>query len=147
QALAPPAQASLAVAGDEAGNLGSGMGSGGSSMSGARTGGGGGLVGGATGAVTSTAGGAVNSAGNTAGSVGSSTTAAVAGPVKNTWGAAARGPLSRPSHGGVGLRGLAWNPATTGSAQGSVISSTTRNVKLDGGTQMVLQVTGSAAAH
>jgi hypothetical protein len=45
------------------------------------------------------------------------------------------------------MQGLALNTATAGSAQGSVISSPSRNVKLDSGTQMILQVTGSAAAH
>ena len=34
-----------------------------------------------------------------------------------------------------------------GSAEGSVISSASRNVKLDSGTQMILQVTGSPAAR
>jgi len=47
----------------------------------------------------------------------------------------------------VGLQGLALSSSTTGSAQGSVVSSISRNVKLDSGTQMVLQVAGSASAQ
>jgi len=34
--------------------------------------------------------------------------------------------------------------ASAAGAQGSVISSTTQNVKLDSGTQMVLQVSGAS---
>jgi hypothetical protein len=87
--------------------------------------------------------GAVN---NTAGSVTNSTTGAINGSVNNTAGVAANGALNSTAHGIVGMQGLALNTAAAGSAQGSVISSTSRNVKLDSGTQMVLQVTGSAAA-
>jgi len=39
------------------------------------------------------------------------------------------------------------NASSGGGAQGSMITSASRNVKLDSGTQMILQVTGSAAAH
>ena len=59
----------------------------------------------------------------------------------------ANGALSSTSHGVVGLQGMALNAAAAGNAQGSVISSADRNVKLDSGTQMVLQITGSAAAQ
>jgi hypothetical protein len=45
------------------------------------------------------------------------------------------------------MQGVDLTSAAAGSAQGSVISSASRNIKLDSGTQMVLQVTGSAAAH
>jgi hypothetical protein len=44
------------------------------------------------------------------------------------------------------MQGLALNTAAAGSAQGSVISSSTQNVKLDSGTRMVLQIAGSAPA-
>src|SRR5262249_26564319 len=71
QALAPPVQSTVSIAGDESSSLGSGVGSG-SSMGGARSSGGGGVVapiGGATGAASSTLGSATNAAGNTVGSV------------------------------------------------------------------------------
>jgi hypothetical protein len=60
---------------------------------------------------------------------------------------AANGALNSAAHGVVGMQGVNLNTGAAGSAQGSVISSASRNIKLDSGTQMVLQVTGSAAAH
>lgn len=144
QAVAPPVQGTLSVAGDENSSLGSGMGSP-SSMGGGHSGGGGPL-----GSVTSTAGSTVNSAtgavGNTAGSV-TNSTGAVNGAVNRTAGVAANGALNSAAHGVVGMQGVQLTGAAAGSAQGSVISSASRNIKLDGGTQMILQITGSAAAH
>jgi len=61
-------------------------------------------------------------------------------------GAAANGTLNATSRGVIGMQGLALNTAAAGSAQGSVISSNTQNVKLDGGTRMLLQVAGSTPA-
>jgi hypothetical protein len=52
--------------------------------------------------------------------------------------------LTNASQGAIGLQGLSLNSATAGAAQGSVVSSTTRNVKLESGTQMLLKVTSSA---
>jgi hypothetical protein len=52
--------------------------------------------------------------------------------------------LTNVSQGAIGMQGLTLNSVTAGSAQGSVVSSTTRNVKLESGTQMLLKVTGSA---
>jgi hypothetical protein len=60
--------------------------------------------------------------------------------VNNTAGTAVNGAINSTSHGVVGMQGLALATAATGNAQGSVISSATHNVKLDAGTQMVLQV-------
>lgn len=99
--------------------------------------GGGGMVGGVAGAATSTVGSTVGGIGNTAGSVAGSTTGAV--------GAGVNGSLNSASRGVIGLQGLTLSSVASGTAnaQGSVISSTTQNVKLDSGTQMVLQVTGS----
>jgi hypothetical protein len=148
QAVAPPVQGALSVAGDENSSLGSGMGSG-SSMGGGRNGGGLGPVGGVTGAAGSTVGAVGNTAGsvsNTAGSV-TNSTGAVNGAVNRTAGVAANGALNSAAHGVVGMQGVDLTSAAAGSAQGSVISSASRNIKLDSGTQMVLQVTGSAAAH
>jgi len=147
QALAPPAQGALSVAGDESSNLGGGMGSGsGGGMGSGRSSGSGSPLGGAAGSVSSTAGSAVGTVNNTAGAV-TNSTGAVNGSVNNTLGATANGTINSASHGVVGLQGLALNAAAAGNAQGSVISSTSRNVKLDTGTQLVLQVTGSAAAQ
>lgn len=144
QAVAPPVQGALSIAGDENSSLASGMGSG-SSMGGGRAGGGGPL-----GSVTSTAGSTVNSAtgavGNTAGSV-TNSTGAVNGAINRTGGVAANGALNSAAHGVVGMQGVQLTGAAAGNAQGSVISSASRNVKLDSGTQMILQITGSAAAH
>ena len=140
QAIAPPVQGSLSAAADESSNAGSGMGSGGGgSMGGGRNGG---VVGSATGSVSPVVGSTVGAVGSTAGSVGSSAT----GAVNNSVGAAAHGALNSTSQGVVGLQGLALNTTASGSTQSSVLSSASHNVKLDGGTQMILQVTGAAAA-
>ncbi len=139
QALAPPAQGALSVAGDESGPIeGGSRGNGG--MGGVRTTGG--PLGGAVGATTSTAGSAVGGVANTAGSATNSTVGAVGGV-----NGAVNGTFNDTTRGVVGMPGLALSTAAAGSAQGSVISSASRNVKLDSGTQMLLQVTGSAAAH
>lgn len=127
QALAPPVSA---VAGaDEAGAIGGGA------QPPAPTGGGtpGGSMGsGPVGAIGSTVG---RTVGNTAGTV----TGAASGTVNG-----AGGVLNGNSRGVIGFQGLTLNAAASGSTQGSVISSNSRNVKLDSGTQMVLQVNGSA---
>jgi hypothetical protein len=144
QAIGPPVQASVSTAADENANLGAAP-----PMSGAPRTGNGGLVGG----VTSAAGGAVSGATGTA--AGAATGAAndtVSGATRTAGGLTAQGNLTSASKGVIGLQGLALNTPTavagsgsaSGSAQGSVVSSTSRNVKLDSGTQMVLRVTGSA---
>jgi hypothetical protein len=145
QAVAPPVQGALSVAGDENSSLSGGMGSG-SSMGGGPSGGGLGPVGGVAGAAGSTVNSATGAVGNTAGSV-TNSTGAVNGAVNRTAGVATNGALNSAAHGVVGMQGVDLTSAVAGSAQGSVISSASRNIKLDSGTQMVLQVTGSAAAH
>ncbi|HET9280719.1 MAG TPA: hypothetical protein VFR24_02040 [Candidatus Angelobacter sp.] len=138
QALAPPVSGALSLAGDESSNAGAGM----SAPSGPAMGGGargGGTLGAATGAVNPAVGSTVGAVGRTAGSA--------TGAVNNTVGAAANGTLNTTSRGVVGLQGLALNTAVAGSAQGSVISSADKTVKLDSGTQMVLQVAGAASAQ
>ena len=100
--------------------------------------------------VNSTLGSATNTVNNTAGSVTNSTTGAVNGSVNQATGVAANGAINSATHGVVGMQGIALNTVNTvntASAQGSVVSSASRNVKLDTGTQMILQVTGSAAAR
>lgn len=138
QALAPPVAGSLSLAGDESSNAGAGMGapSAPSMGGGAR---GGGTLGAATGAVSPAVGSTVGAVGRTAGSA--------TGTVNNTVGGAANTTLNTTSRGVVGLQGLTLNTAAAGSAQGSVISSADKTVKLDSGTQMVLQVAGAASAQ
>lgn len=113
---------------------------------------GGGLVGG----VTGTAGGAVGTVGRTAGGVGgtlNSTVGGTAGAAANVTrspgavgGLDATGQLASGSKGAFGLKGLEIASSMAGSAQGqgSLITSTTRNVHLDSGTNLLL-VTGAQA--
>ena len=139
QAMAPPVNAALSAAGDESSNIGAGA-PGGS----ARRSGGGGLLGGAAGTVggaTSTATGVV---GGATGSVASTTTGAVNGTTGLAGGLTAQGRLTNASQGAIGLQGLTLNSISAANAQGSIVSSTTQNVKLESGTQMLLKVTGSA---
>jgi hypothetical protein len=149
QALAPPVQGSLSATTDTAGNMGSGMGSGsGAGMGGGRTSSGGASgapMGG--GAVNSTVGTATNTVNNTAGSISNTANGAVNGSLNQATGIAANGAINSATRGVVGMQGVALSTATAGSAQGSIISSAGRNVKLDSGTQMILQVTGSAASR
>lgn len=95
---------------------------------------GGGPVGGVTGEATSTI-------GSTVGNV-TSTTGAAAGSATGTVGGVTNGSLTSNSRGVFGLKGITLSSATSGgaNAQTSVLSSTTQTVKLDSGTQMVLQV-------
>jgi len=134
QAIAPPARGALAGAGDESTMVGGGAAP--RAGGGSRSGGGGGLLGG----VGSTATGVVPGVTSTAG-------AATGGAVNGTLGGAggavggltAQGNLTSASRGAIGLDGLNLNSVTSAGAQGSVITSATRNVKLDSGTQMLLQ--------
>lgn len=137
QALAPPVSGSLSLANDESANMGGMSAPSAPSMGGGARGGG--TLGAATGAVSPAVGSTVGAVGRTAGSA--------TGAVNNTVGGAANATLNTTSRGVVGLQGLALNTAAAGSAQGSVISSADKTVKLDSGTQMVLQVAGAASAQ
>jgi hypothetical protein len=130
QALAPPASVAASGLASESADAGLGPAGGGRS-----TGTGGGTLGGAGRPV-----GSVGSVGNTAGSVAGAATGAAGSTVNGVGSVAGRGALSSTSQGVAGLQGLTLSSATAGSAQGSVISSTTQNVKLDSGTQMLLRV-------
>jgi hypothetical protein len=91
----------------------------------------GGLVGG----VTSTAGATVGAVGQTAGAaVGATGQAAssVAGP-------AATLALDSNTQGVIGIRGLTLNAEASNSTQGSVITSSSRNVRLESGTRLLLR--------
>ena len=111
------------------GAVGSARASGGGALGGVRS-----TAGTATGAVTNTAanaggiaGGAVNSTVNAAG--------AARGAVG---GLNAAGQLASNSQGVFGLEGLNLNAAASNSTQGSLITSSSKNVHLDSGTQLLL---------
>jgi hypothetical protein len=100
--------------------------------------GGGGLLAGAGNAVggaTSTVGGAANGVGNTAANIGTNVNGAASGTTLGT-----AGQLTSQSQGVIGLRGLSLSSAASNSTSGSVITSTGKDVKLDSGTQMLLQI-------
>ncbi|HXM93808.1 MAG TPA: hypothetical protein VOA64_06065 [Candidatus Dormibacteraeota bacterium] len=93
---------------------------------------------GAAGTVTNTAagsgnmaGGAVNSTVNAAGNVAGAAPGAAGGLTS-------AGQLASNSHGVFGLSGLSLSSSATDSAQGSVITSTGKNVHLDSGTRLLL---------
>jgi hypothetical protein len=111
--------------------------------------GGGGLVRGAGGSVT----GGLGAAGSLAGGVGSGvsgTAGGVAGGNLHSAGAiggvSSSGMLTSGSRGVFGIDGLEFASSSFGSAQGSVITSSTRNVRLDGGTRMLLSNSAAASA-
>jgi hypothetical protein len=148
QALAS-AQSSASAAGAEMDTMGGLSGSAaGSGMSGGRGGLGGvtSAAGGAVGTVTNTAanvggvaGGAVNSTTNAAGSVAVASKGAVGG-------LNAAGQLTSNSQGVFGLNGLNLNAAASNATQGSVITSTGKNVHLDSGTRMLLVTQAQAGS-
>jgi len=98
---------------------------------------GGGLAG-SVGGVARTTGGAVNS--TVGGSLGAATHSAGA-----VGGLDAVGHLTAGSKGVFGLKGLELTSAAAGSAEGSVITSATHNVRLESGTNLLL-VTGARTA-
>jgi hypothetical protein len=140
QAIAA-AQSSVSAAGSDMDTTG-GMGAStaGSGMAGGR---------GALGGVTSTAGGAAGTVTNTAANVGgvaagtanaaTSAGGSIAGASKGALGGLnAAGQLTSNSQGVFGLNGLSLSAAGSNATQGSVITSTGKNVHLDSGTQMLL---------
>lgn len=137
QAIAPPVQGAAVASGND--NLSSPTGSG------APRTGPGGPMGGVVGAAGSTVSGATGAVTNTTGAV----TGGLDSTVNSTAGAAtgslnAQGALSSTSHGVIGLQGLTLSSVTAASSQASVITSPTHNVKLDSGTQLLLQVSGNS---
>jgi hypothetical protein len=134
QALAAAQSAAASsVGGDDlsaaGGAVGSARASGGGALGGVRS-----TAGGAVGAVTNTA---ANAGGVAGGAVNSTVNAANAtrGAVG---GLNAAGQLSSSSQGVFGLQGLNLNGAASNSTQGSLITSTSKNVHLDSGTQLLL---------
>ncbi len=99
------------------------------------------------GGVGSTAGGAVGAAGSSVGNVGNTasgalntTTHTAASAAGNAGGLNAAGMLSSTSTGVFGLQGLNLNSNLSDVTQGSVVTSSSRNVHLSSGTQMLLRV-------
>ena len=113
---------------------------GGGAVGSARAGGGGAL-----GGVRSTAGAATSAATNTAANTGGvaggavNSTVNAAGTARGAVGGLnAAGQLTSTSQGVFGLEGLNLNAAASNSTQGSLITSTSKNVHLDSGTQLLL---------
>ena len=124
------------TAGAGGGAAGAARGSAGGALGGVRS-----TAGGAAGAVTNTA---ANAGGVAGGAVGSTVNAA--GATRGAVGGLnAAGQLTSNSQGVFGLNGLNLNSAASNSTQGSLITSTSRNVHLDSGTQMLLMAQGQAS--
>jgi hypothetical protein len=122
----------------------SGAMSGASNAGGSARGTGGGLVGGASGAV----GGTLQGAGNATGAIGSTADISrrkMSGSAGAVGGIGGAGRFAPDSRGVFGMKGLDISAAGAGNASGSVISSTTRDVKLERGTRMLLTANGNAA--
>ena len=111
------------------GAIGSARASGGGALGGVRS-----TAGAATGAVTNTA---ANAGGVASGAV--SSTVNAAGAARGAVGGLnAAGQLTSSSQGVFGLEGLNLSTAAANSTQGSLITSTSKNVHLDSGTQLLL---------
>src|SRR4029453_2462807 len=84
--------------------------------------------------------------GGATGTVGSTVRGATHGSAGAVGGLNAAGTLTSGRRGVFGMRSLDIQSATAGNAQGSVISSPTRNVRLEGGTQMLLTSSANTTA-
>jgi hypothetical protein len=104
-----------------------------------------GLLGGATGAVGGVASGTANVAGGVGSKVGG-TAGAITRSAGAVGGLDVAGRLTSDSRGVFGLKGMELTSVASGSAQGSLITSTTRNVRLDRGTRMLLVTSADAGA-
>jgi len=138
QALAVnTANASMAASDEPMGSMQPSGGATGGGTNGGNSGGGlvGGTVAGAARTVDNTANAGANVAGSAVGSASGTVNRAGSGV-----GTTAGSTLSASSQGVVGLPGYTLDAAATNATQGSVITSTGKNVKLDSGTQMVLRV-------
>ena len=136
-------------------SLGSEMGGAGTSAVGSSLGSprasGGGLIGGVGGSMA----GGLGAAGGMAGGVSHGVSGAVGGMANGTvhsagavGGLTSSGTLTSGSKGVFGVKGLDIVSSSAGGAEGSAITSSTRNVRLDGGTKMLLSTSpgGSMAA-
>ena len=142
------------AAADSDAALASGAGDSGAAMAGSGAGSaraaGGGLLGAVSGGVagglsagSGVAGGVAHGVNGTVGGM----TGAVAHSAGAVGGLSSSGALNSGSKGVFGMRGLDITTASAGSAEGSVISSPTRNVQLDGGTKLLLSNAASASAQ
>jgi hypothetical protein len=111
------------------GAMGAAHASGGGALGGVRS-----TAGAATGAVTNTA----ANVGGVAGSAVTSTASATGAARGAVGGLNAAGQLTSNSQGVFGLEGLNLNTAASNTTQGSLITSTSKNVHLDSGTQLLL---------
>jgi hypothetical protein len=138
--------AATSVAGDD-------LAAGGAMAGGATTRASGGALGGVTSTAGASAGTITNTAANVGGVAGSTagsainSTSTVAGAHGGTGGLNAAGHLTSNSQGVFGLEGVHLNSAAANNTQGSLITSTTRNVHLDSGTQLLLVSHGQASAN
>jgi hypothetical protein len=141
QALAPPAHGVLASSADESLSVPA-MGSHG----GGGSHGSGGLLGGGAGGATSTLSNTVGTSGNVVGGVTGGVTSNVSSTVSGAAGTglSTQGTLTNASRGAIGMQGLSLSSVSAASAQGSIVSSASRTVKLESGTQMLLQLSGTA---
>jgi hypothetical protein len=116
---------------------------------GAARGSGGGLLGGAGSSLTgglSAAGGLTGGLGNGVSGVAGGMAGAAVHSAGAVGGLNSSGMLTSGSKGVFGINGLGFASSSAGSAQDSVITSSTRNVRLDGGTRMLLVDSADGAA-
>ena len=150
QALASGQSAASSYAGDD---LAATSGAGASAVGSGRAAGGGALggvgstAGGTVGTVTNTAATAGNTAGGALNSTVNSATSATAGARGATGGLNAAGQLMSSSRGVFGLQGVNLSSATSGAAQGSMITSAGKNLHLDSGTQLLLVTQAADSAE
>jgi hypothetical protein len=108
---------------------------------------GGGLAGGVASTAGATAGSATGAVMNTASSAPSAAGGSLNSATRSTGavgGLTSTGRLESNSSGVFGLEGLSLNSAASNATQGSLIVSTTKNVHLESGTQLLLQTTAQA---
>ena len=138
QAMAAAQSAASASAGADDFAAGAGAGA----MGSARAAGGSAL-----GGVRSTAGAATGALANTAANAGGAANGAVGSTVGAVGGLNAAGQLTSNSQGVFGLNGLNLSSAASSSTRGSLITSTSKNVHLDSGTQLLLVAQGQSSAQ
>jgi hypothetical protein len=99
-------------------------------------------VAGSMGGVTNTATGVAGNAGQAVNGIAGATTQTAGSASGSAGSMKGGGQLTSGSSGVFGLQGLSLTSAASNGTQASVVNSTSRNVHLDNGTQMVLQVVG-----
>ena len=107
---------------------------------------GGGLVGGVAGGASGAIGGAAGRTGAMANGTLSGSSTALSRSAGAVGGLNAAGRLTSGSQGAFGLKGIDVSPATSTDAKGSILTSSTQNVRLDRGTRMLLVNGGAASA-